>query len=90
MERLTFFCLGETAYLTRSYQLIISSGNYCPAGCGLGRSIDVASMVQIFSTRVYRWMQPANRLRNRFAQFFLQGRGMLYSEVFICSVTDFM
>lgn len=30
MERLTFFCLGGTAYLSRSYQLIISWENYCP------------------------------------------------------------
>jgi len=54
MERLTFFCLGGTAYLPRSYQLIISSENYCP---GRKRAGSVGPD-QTFPTRIFRWMQP--------------------------------
>lgn len=59
MERLTFFCLAGTAYLSRSYQLIISSGNYCPAGCdparGSGNRRDGRNIRGTASTR---WMRP--------------------------------
>jgi len=54
MERLTFFCLDGTAYLPRSYQLIISWGNYCP---GRKRTVS-AGPDQTFQTRIFRWMQP--------------------------------
>lgn len=58
MERLTFFCLAGTAYLSRSYQLIISTGNYCPAGHGADTPVDAARSVQTLPASVFRWVQP--------------------------------
>lgn len=74
MERLTFFCLGGTAYLSRSYQLIISWENYCPTESGLSQPVDVTRAVQIFSTRVFRWMQP-EQVAKSFGAVFFSGCG---------------
>lgn len=79
MERLTFFCLVGTAYLSRSYQLIISSGNYCPAGRGADPPVGAALTVQTFPTRIFRWMQP-EQVAKSFRAVLFPGRGCFIAK----------
>lgn len=71
MERLTFFCLSWTTYLSRSYQLIISSENYCLGERDFGRYIDAISTDQTFSTAIFWQMQPEQVAKSLCVVFFL-------------------